>query len=129
MKFAKVVYVIAGIWGFLILGPMYFLLDKLGRQDPPAVTHPEFYYGFVGVALVWQVAFFIIATDPARFRPIIIATIFEKFVFVATTLILARHSPITGGQWLGCTADFLLGLLFILAYVKTPRLAPNSMVV
>ncbi len=61
---------------------MYFLLDKLGRQNHPPVTHPEFYYGFVGLALVWQIAFFIIASDPARYRPIMLAAIPEKFIFV-----------------------------------------------
>ena len=47
MKFAKIVFWIAGIWGFLILTPLYFMFDVIGRQDPPAITHPGFYYGFV----------------------------------------------------------------------------------
>ena len=24
---------------------------------PPTITHPDFFYGFVGVALVWQLVF------------------------------------------------------------------------
>jgi len=49
MKFAKIVFWCAGIWGFLVLTPLYFLFDRLGRQDPPPITHPGLYYGFVGV--------------------------------------------------------------------------------
>ncbi len=121
MQFAKIIFRVAGVWGFLILLPMYFLLDKLGEQNPPPVTHPEFYYGFVGLALVWQIAFFIIATDPVRFRPIMLAAIPEKFIFVITVLILAQHQSMSSGQWVGVTADFVLGTLFVIAYVRTPR--------
>jgi hypothetical protein len=56
MKFAKIVFRIAAIWGFLIVAPLYFIFDLIGKKDPPPITHPAFYYGFVGVALVWQVA-------------------------------------------------------------------------
>ena len=42
MKFAKIVFWIAGIWGVLILTPLYFMFDTIGRQDPPAITHPAF---------------------------------------------------------------------------------------
>jgi hypothetical protein len=51
MKFAKIVFLIAGIQGLLILAPLYFLERTIGRQAPPAITHPEYFYGFVGVAL------------------------------------------------------------------------------
>ena len=53
MKFARIVYSAAGVYGVLALAPLYFLFGLLGRVDPPPVTHPEFYYGFAGVALVW----------------------------------------------------------------------------
>ena len=69
MRFAKVVFWIAGIWGMLVLTPLYFLFDRIGRQDSPSITHPAFYYGFVGTALAWQIAFLIMATNPVRFRP------------------------------------------------------------
>jgi hypothetical protein len=78
MRFAKIVFKVAGIWGFLVLTPLYFLFDAIGRNVPPPITHPGFFYGFVGVALAWQVAFIVIATDPARFRPLMIPSILEK---------------------------------------------------
>ena len=129
MRFAKVVFVIAGVWGFLVLTPMYFLLGQMSEQNPPAVTHAEFYYGFVGLALVWQVAFFIIASDPVRYRALMVAAMLEKFSFVVTVLVLARSAAIPSGIWVGASADCVLGLLFIVAFVKTPRLAPDRAVV
>jgi hypothetical protein len=54
MKFAKIVFWGAGIWGVLVLTPLYFMYDLIGRQEPPPITHPGFYYGFAGVALAWQ---------------------------------------------------------------------------
>src|SRR5882762_4741253 len=66
MKFAKVVFWIAGTWGLLIIAPLYFMFDLIGRKDPPPITHPGFFYGFVGLALAWQVAFLFIARDPVR---------------------------------------------------------------
>lgn len=53
-----------------MLGPLYFLIGKIGRDAPLAVTHPEFYYGFVGLGQLWQLVFIVIATDPAVRRPI-----------------------------------------------------------
>jgi hypothetical protein len=40
MKFAKAVFWVAGIWGGLVLTPLYFLYDVIGKQDPPPITHP-----------------------------------------------------------------------------------------
>jgi hypothetical protein len=78
MRFAKIVFWCAGVWGFLALTPLYFLLSTIGRQDPPAITHPDFYYGFVGAALAWQVAFLVIATNPARYRWMMVPAVLEK---------------------------------------------------
>jgi len=47
MKLAKVVFWIAGIWGLLVITPLYFMFDLIGRKDPPPITHPGFFYGFV----------------------------------------------------------------------------------
>ena len=49
MKFARGVFLIAGIWGVAVLVPFYFRFDAVGREAPPAITHPEFYYGFLVV--------------------------------------------------------------------------------
>jgi hypothetical protein len=43
MRFAKIVFLIAGIYGLLVLTPLYFLEGTIGRQTPPAITHPDFF--------------------------------------------------------------------------------------
>ena len=35
MKFAKIVFRVAGIWGLSVLTPLYFMFDLIGRNDPP----------------------------------------------------------------------------------------------
>jgi hypothetical protein len=125
MKFARVVFRVAGIWGLAVLLPLYFMFDFVGRQYPPPITHPDFYYGFVGVALVWQVAFLIIATDPIRFRLMMIPAILEKFVYVASLLVLFAQGRLEAGQVVPGAPDFLLGLLFVASFLKTPSSGQN----
>src|SRR5215510_13436828 len=69
MKFTKVLFFVAGIYGLVALAPQYFLERKNGLDFPPAITHPEYYYGFLGVAIAWQLAFLILSRDPVRYRP------------------------------------------------------------
>ena len=47
MKFARIVFRIAAIWGVLVLTPLYFMFNLIGRNDPPPITHPAFFYGFI----------------------------------------------------------------------------------
>lgn len=119
MKFAKIVFWIAGIWGVLVITPLLFMFDLIGRNDPPPITHPGFYYGFVTAALAWQIAFFIIARDPVRLRPLIIAAVIEKFGYAIAVFALYAQQRIHPGDVVFAGVDVLLGLLFIMAYVKT----------
>jgi hypothetical protein len=80
MRFARIAYSIAAVYGLLVLLPLYFLLDRVGQDAPPAITHPELYYGFIGLAVLWQQVFVLIARDPIRYLPIIPITILEKLV-------------------------------------------------
>jgi hypothetical protein len=119
MKFARVVFAIAGISGVLIVTPLYFTRDLIGRQYPPPITHPDFYYGFVSVTLVWQLAFLVIATDPVRFRPMMVAAMLEKFVYIAAMTTLYAQGQLRLGQYAVAGPDFVLGLLFIAGFLKT----------
>jgi hypothetical protein len=119
MKFAKIVFYIAALWGVLILAPLYFMFDMIGRQDPPPITHPAFYYGFVGVGLSWQLAFFVIARDPIRFRPLMLPSVFEKFSYgIALIVLYLQHRLRPPDMAFGCI-DLLFGVLFILSFFKT----------
>jgi len=99
-------------------------LDWIGLQYPPAITHPDFYFGFIGLALVWQAAFFVIATDPVRFRPMMAVAILEKFSYVITVVALYAQGRLQAGQMAPAVPDFILGVLFIAGFLKTkPALA------
>jgi hypothetical protein len=119
MKFAKMVFWIAGIWGVLVLTPLYFMFGMIGRQDPPPITHPAFFYGFVGVGLAWQFAFFVIARDPVRFRPMMIPSVFEKFAYGGAVVMLYLQGRMKAGDLVFGCADLLFGLLFLIAFSKT----------
>jgi hypothetical protein len=119
MKFAKVVFWIAGIWGLLVITPLYFMFDLIGRKDPPAITHPGFYYGFVGVALAWQIAFLVIARDPVRLRPMMIPSVVEKFTYGIAVVALVVQGRMHRSDLVFAATDSILGLLFVIAYLKT----------
>jgi hypothetical protein len=119
MKFTKIVFYAAGIWGILVLTPLYFIFDLIGRQDPPPITHPGFYYGFVGAGLAWQIAFLTIATNPVRFRPLMIACMVEKFSYAASLGVLYFQRRLHASDLTFGAVDLLFGVLFVAAFLKT----------
>jgi len=119
MKFAKIVFWIAGIWGFLVITPLYFMFDLIGQKDPPPITHPGFFYGFVGLALAWQLAFCFVAADPARYRPLMIPSIVEKSAWVIPVVTLVLQGRTRPSDLVFAGTDGLLGILFVIAYFKT----------
>src|SRR6266852_5515517 len=119
MRFAKVVFWIAGIWGVLILTPLYFMFDTIGRQTPPALTHPQYYFGFLGVAFAWQIAFFVIATDPIRFRPMIVPAVIEKLTYIAAATLLYLQRRITPSEAITALPDTVLVIFFVISFAKT----------
>jgi hypothetical protein len=125
MKFAKITFYIAFVWGIVILTPLYFMFDMIGRQDPPPITHPGFFYGFVGVGLAWQIAFFIIARDPVRQRPMMIPSILEKFSFVTAMIVLYAQHRIHSSDLFLVAIDGLLGAVFLVAFIRTPAMAKD----
>jgi len=120
-RFARTVFTIAGIWGLLIMTPLYFTFDAVGRAYPPPITHPDLYYGFIGVTLTWQIAFLVIARNPVRYRTIMLAAILEKGLYVATMTTLCLQGQLPPGQAAAVIGpDGVLGLLFVASFLKTP---------
>jgi hypothetical protein len=118
VKFARIVFRSAGIYGLLVLAPMYFLEKRIGTDRPPAITHPEFYYGFVGAAIAFQIAFLTIAGDPQRFRALIPAAMVEKFAYLAAVLALGAQGRVNTETMGFALIDGLLGVLFAVSYVR-----------
>lgn len=121
MKFARYSFAIAAVLGILSLVPLYFQEDKVGTDSPPAITHPEFFYGFIGVALAFRAVFLIIASDPVRYRPMMLASVIEKFSWGITVLVLVLQERLTGTLVAAGAFDATLGVLFLLSYLKTPN--------
>ena len=55
-RVARWVFLVAGVYGVLVVLPQYSLEARIARDFPPPITHPEYFYGFIGVALAWRVA-------------------------------------------------------------------------
>ena len=127
MIFAKRVFLGAAVYGLIVLLPQYFLEAKTGRDFPPAITHPEYYYGFIGIAVAWQIVFLIISRDPIRYRPMMLAAVVEKAVFGFPALALYATDQLSA-QMLGAgLLDLILGALFIVAYRRTPPMRNERM--
>lgn len=116
MKFAKWVYLVAGVYGLLVLVPQYFLESRNGIAYPPVINHPEYYYGFVGVAIAWQVGFLIISRDPSRYRLMMIAAVIEKYSYGIAVLILFWQARIANMILVTGVIDLVLGTLFAISY-------------
>jgi hypothetical protein len=119
MIFARRCFLFAAITGLMVLLPQYFLEQQIGRNYPPPISHPHLFYGFVGVAIVWQIAFLIIASDPLRFRPMMIAAILEKLSFAVPTTVLFMTGRSPSVVFGAAMFDLFLGVLFVLSYLRT----------
>lgn len=117
--FARRVFFWAGIYGVLVLAPLYFMEAKLARDFPPAFSHPEQFYGFLGVALAWQFAFLLIASDVRRYRLFMLPAIAEKLLSSLSALLLHAAGRIGAAPAIPAAVDLAIGLLFIVAFVRS----------
>ena len=101
--------------------PLYFMEAQTGRDYPPPITHPEYYYGFIGVGVAWQLAFLVISRDPLRYRPLMLPTIVEKASFGIAVAVLYLQLRVSSFMFGVAMVDSLLGVLFIVAWRATSR--------
>jgi hypothetical protein len=119
MTIARWVFLLAGVIGLAAIVPQYALEGWINRRFPPAITHPEYFYGFVGLAAAWQVVFLVIASDPIRFRPLMLVGVLEKAAFGGAAVALFLQGRV-GGSVLGPgVVDLALGVSFLVAYRAT----------
>jgi hypothetical protein len=121
MKFAQRVFNVAGIYGLIVLVPLYFMAGTIGEQDPPPLTHLEYFYGSLGVAVAWQVLFLLVAREPLRLRPAILPAILEKLGFGVAVWVLLALGKVTAGPVISGSIDLVFAVLFTMAYVKLGR--------
>lgn len=118
MRFARIVFTCAGVWGLVALVPLYFSADVIGKLYPPAITHPDFFFGFVGVAVAWQLAFLLIGRNPVGLHAMMGPAIAEKFIYVFTLTALYGNGSLQFGQFVVAVPDFVFGVLFVTAFFK-----------
>jgi hypothetical protein len=123
-RFARRVYTFAGIYGVLVMLPQYFLEDRIGRDTPPAITHPEYFYGFIGIVLAWQLAFLVIGRDPTRFRALMPVTVLEKLAFALPVALLYAQGRVPQTTLLFGGIDLVLGVLFFVSYRRVGAVGP-----
>ena len=110
MKFAKIVFWIAGALG---------LVASVGLYFQPG-SHA--YYGLIAGVLSWQVVFFLIAWDPQRYRPVMIPAMLEKLIWVVTWAYFHLRGQVTATEFASNAIPHgLLGVFFVIAYLRTPK--------
>ncbi|HEY3947581.1 hypothetical protein [Phenylobacterium sp.] len=120
MRFAQWTYRLAAAWGVLVLAPLLFLRRQIEAQTTP-FTHPEYFYGFLAVALVFQLVFFLVSRDPVRLRPLMPITALEKWSWGAVAWIAFAKAQTQPAVVFFATVDMALGLLFLVAWARTPK--------
>ena len=118
MRFARWTFGLAALWGIIVVGPLYFLEGQIAETAPPAITHPEYYYGFIGTVLAWQLVYALIATDPMRYRPIMLIGALGKAAFFAACLALYLLGRADAVLPFATAPDLLLALLFCVAWAR-----------
>jgi len=118
-RFARRVFTIAGVYGLIVMVPQYFLAAKIGRDTPPAITHLEYFYGFIGLAVAWQFVFLLIGRDPERYRPLMIPAVLEKLAFGVPAIILFLQGQLPGTVLFFGLLDLSLGALFVASWRAT----------
>src|SRR5262245_62670958 len=119
MRFARWVFLLAGGSGVAMMLALYFMEEKLGHDYPPAVNHPELYYGFVGVTLAWQFMFLLIAWDPICFRLAMLPALLEKATYVGAILGLLAWGRVAHSMITFAAMDSTWFVLFALAFWQT----------
>lgn len=111
--FARRVYLVAAIYGFLAV-PMLYFTDA---PDP----HRLLYFAFAGIALVFQGVFIVIARDPLRYAAFLPLTVFEKLSFGVPALAFWSQGQATQDMALGGAVDLLFAALFAAAWLKVRK--------
>jgi hypothetical protein len=118
MKFTRAVFFLAGVFGVIVLTRGYL-------SAPPRSVGPLFYYGFLGVALSWQAAFFWIGADPSRYRPIMLAGAMAKLSFFGTCMVLLYGGQLKLGVAVYTSfCDAAFAVLFIASFVRLATKTP-----
>ena len=71
------------------------------------------------MALAWQVAFLLIASDVRRYRLMMIPAVLEKVTFGVAAMLLYTNGRVAGSLVAGGIVDLAFAILFALAFYAT----------
>jgi hypothetical protein len=117
IKFAQRLFLAVGIYGIVVIGPLLFLEQTLSERYPPAITHPELYYGIVWVTLAWQVAYLVMSRDPLRYRPLVIPAVVGKAGFAISVFVLFAQDRVNAMSVVPAAIDSAVAALFVWAFL------------
>ena len=100
--------------------------ECVAEATPGGLNHPEYYYGFLGSALVMQLVYLATGRDPVRFRPLMPIAALAKAAFFATILILWLQERVPAPALEFASVDALLAFAFLHAWRVTPAREPGS---
>ena len=110
MRFARWLFWIAGAFGLAAIYPLY--------RVPGSPT----YYGLLATLIAWQAAFFVIGSNPKRYRGLMIPAVLEKALWMLTLVVVYKRGQMNSQALAANAATHgLLGVLFLVAFVITPR--------
>lgn len=120
-RFAQRLFLVCGVYGVVVVVPLLFLEQTITTESPPAIMHPEFFYGFAWVALAWQIVYLMMSRDPLRYRPLLVPAVVGKAGFAISALVLFAQGRLeaTGVGLAGI--DLAMAALFVWAFVGLGR--------
>lgn len=117
IRFAQRLLLTVGIYGILVVTPLLFLERQLGERFPPAITHPELYYGFIWVTLAWQIVYLMMWRNPLRFRPMLIPAILGKAGLAISAIVLYAQQRLETANVGLASIDLILAALLLWTFV------------
>jgi len=126
MTFARLAYLLAGLWGVIVIALGYASYITGTDQSLAAIARPEMVHGFFLMAMPWQLLFLVISRDPLRYNTIMPITVLEKLPFAAVTLTLFTKGQVTPMMGFFAAMDGLWGVSFCVAYWLTRRAASRQ---
>jgi hypothetical protein len=103
----------AAIYGLLALLPQYLRAAPVGGEAN--------FYGFIGTATAFQLAFWAIGGDPVRYRALMPVAVVEKLAFGLPCLVLFAQGKVDALVLVAGCIDLIFGAGFLLAWRNTPR--------
>lgn len=105
----------AAIYGAILLLPVYFLEARVAAPAP-RLPAPEYFYGFVGAALSFQILYWMIGSAPRRYHPLMLLGVAAKLSFWVPVAILWTLARTSTGTFVLVCGDLILAIAFFVAW-------------